>query len=102
MSDFNALSESGYIVDTAYQRGHCDGRSVWQYDSSTGVTTRLGIYDALHTRASGEQFSRFRLMNDQGLVAGESYAEWMTPNGEYVSRRLKPATYRRIKTSQLE
>jgi hypothetical protein len=80
-SEFNALSENGYIVGTAHQRGHRDGRSVWQYDSSTGVTTRLGIYDGLHTRASGEQYSRFRLMNDLGFVAGESYAEWTTPNG---------------------
>jgi hypothetical protein len=81
-SEFNALSESGHIVGTANQRGHRDGRSVWQYDSSTGVTTRLGIYDSLHTRASGEQYSRFTLMNELGFVGGDSYAEWMTPDGQ--------------------
>lgn len=48
------------------------GHAAWVYDGPSGVTTRVGLVDAAHTRDDGFQDSTVDRFDESGLVAGQS------------------------------
>jgi hypothetical protein len=74
------LSEVGYLSESGYATGYSNrydgadyrGESGWVFDRSTGLTTRLGYFDADHTRSDGAQFSGAGGSTESGYVGGSS------------------------------
>ena len=69
------------------------GRSAWLYDVGSATTTRLGYFDAAHTRNDGFQSSTVNHLTESGYAAGGSarYAA-ATPSGRDLMdlRREQP------------
>jgi hypothetical protein len=73
-SSIGIVTESGYVTGISRRSGgtaNLLGESAWLYDVSTSTTTRLGYFDAAHTRSDGVQFSN-AAVKESGFVAGES------------------------------
>ena len=70
----NLLNETGLVVGGSerFASGSYTGQSAWLYDSTSGATSRVGFFDAAHTGSDGAQFSSANLLNESGLVAGQS------------------------------
>jgi hypothetical protein len=73
-SNFNGLNESGLAVGYSWRFGGGSdlGTSAWLYDDTDATTTRIGLFDAAHTRSDGYQLSIGHLLNEAGLVGGYS------------------------------
>jgi hypothetical protein len=67
-------TDSGLAVGTSSRFAGAVGAGVsaWLYDSAAASTTRLGFFDAEHTRSDGEQQSYVDLLTESGLAAGVS------------------------------
>lgn len=48
------------------------GESAWLYDIEAATTTRVGLFDAVHTASNGYQSSFINVLNGSGLAAGSS------------------------------
>ena len=55
-----------------YTGGSYTGQTAWLYDSASATTVRVGFVDAEHTGSGGVQLSSANLLNESGLVAGQS------------------------------
>jgi hypothetical protein len=66
------LNRAGQVI--GYSARYADmadaGRSAWVY--ANGVTTRLGLVDAAHTRTDGYAYSEAKSINEEGQVIGVS------------------------------
>lgn len=74
-SSFYSLSSSGIAAGyTNYYgpSGTLPGRATWLADGNTGITTRVGLFDAGYTAASGEQFSTLLGLSQSGVAFGSS------------------------------
>jgi hypothetical protein len=76
-----AINASGQVVGTSARFNNTDpaGTSAWLYNS--GVTTRLGYTDAVHTNTDGSQVTYLSGFNNAGQAAGESerYGGFVSP-----------------------
>ena len=72
------VTESGHAFgsSTRFLPGDSDGESsgtsAWGYDAHSGTTTRLGYFDAAHTRNDGNQQSHVIDVNESGHALGTS------------------------------
>lgn len=69
------FSESGYVIGTSkrYNGGASQtGNTGWVYDISNMIQTRIGYYDAEHTRNDGFQASAPNFVISDGYVTGSS------------------------------
>jgi hypothetical protein len=68
------LAESGLAAggSTRFSGAFYHGASAWLYDGAAATTTRLGLFDAAHTRSDGLQDSAVTALGESGLVAGGS------------------------------
>lgn len=74
-SDARTLTSSGYVTgaSTRYLSTTIQtGQSAWLYDPTDHSTTRLGFFDAAHTRFDGLQRSAALKTLDGGIVGGSS------------------------------
>jgi hypothetical protein len=73
-SDTSGVTESGYVTGRSerYDGSAFRGSSAWVYDASNGTTTRLGYFDAAHTRSDGVQSSSTNWRRESGYLAGHS------------------------------
>ncbi len=69
-----ALTESGWTAGTSnrYLDGRFKGESTWIRHPVTGATSRIGLFDAEHTSATGLQNSRIMQLYEDGSVLGVS------------------------------
>jgi hypothetical protein len=74
-------SNLGHLMNSGYAAGTSDrynggaawlGRGAWAANGNTGVTYRIGFYDAEFSDAEGKQLSSIEEMNEAGLVLGYS------------------------------
>jgi hypothetical protein len=64
---------AGLVVGSSERRsGPGSGSSAWLYDHVSATTTRIGFFDAGYTSADGQQASHAYLVNEAGLVVGNS------------------------------
>ncbi len=68
------VTESGYAVGYSLRyAGESDmGTAQWVAKAATGITTRVGVFDAQHTRADGYQTGEITALTEQGYVGGYS------------------------------
>lgn len=71
-SQVGLSTQSGYVAGRSYRFVGANSDSAWLYDSASGTTTRLGLFDAAHTRSDGLQYSRAGLLMEPGYVTGTS------------------------------
>jgi hypothetical protein len=73
-SSVSSVTESGYAIGYSTRSGGTTelGRSAWLFDANAGATTRLGYFDAAHTRNDGYQFSWALRLTDSGYASGRS------------------------------
>jgi hypothetical protein len=68
------LNSGGQVVgnSSAWDGATWQGWHAWYYDHATNTTSRIGLTDAEHTAANGEQQSHPDLLNAAGTVVGTS------------------------------
>lgn len=73
-STVGTITSSGFVTggSSRFQGMEDRGSTSWLYDASTATTTRLGLYDAEHTAANGEQFTNATFILEPGHLAGYS------------------------------
>lgn len=73
ISDWS-LFERGLLAGDSklYAGANEFGQAVWTADAATGVTTRMGSHDAMHTGVNDYQFSKITAVSKSGAVAGYS------------------------------
>ncbi len=103
------VTESGYI--TGYSQrfdGDSDmGSAQWVAKAPTGITTRVGVYDAQHTRDARYQTGEITALTEQGYVAGYSeryngMADAGRTAGSSISRTIprSPLSFRQRPATQ--
>jgi hypothetical protein len=68
------LTDSGLVAggSNRFSANNYHGASAWLYDSATATTTRLGFFDADHTRSDSWRESWIADLTESGLAAGAS------------------------------
>jgi len=68
------LTETGQVIGNAdlYTGFTNTGNAAYVYDAASGTNTRLGFFDAAHTRSDGYQFSAPNWLRAPGYAAGRS------------------------------
>jgi hypothetical protein len=87
LSNVSRLTGSGYAAGTSWRFSGATvlGQSAWLYDANDGSTTRLGFFDATHTRTDGSQTSTPNHLTESGYAAGTSQRyDGSTPMGTSV------------------
>jgi len=78
-----ALTESGFAIGTSRRFTTAEtGESAWLYDANSGTTTRVGFFDAIHTRSDGRQSSAPIFLTESGDVVGESLRYGLFSGGQ--------------------
>lgn len=67
------VMESGYAVGYSLRYGEYSmGSAQWVAQASTGITTRVGIFDVRHTREDGYQYGVISTLTEEGYIGGYS------------------------------
>lgn len=68
------LTEGGQLAGTSvlYSGTDPNGQAAWLADGPTGVTTRIGQYDAIHTDSNHYQDTQITAFSKNGVAAGHS------------------------------
>ena len=75
ISHVTGLTDSGYAIGHSLRYNGSatqQGQSAWTYDARAATTTRLGYFDAAHSRDDGYQSSSATFATESGYVAGNS------------------------------